>query len=376
MIFAKPDGIDASSLKPAILGALNIKHIPRGCRPGVCFAALFFTLLLTSPALADTTDVVDSLQKTAGSVGDTAKDAAAKFTKLFQSNPWVWGHIVAAGLVITGLLLADIIRPGSLERSGKRTLEPHSAALWFSCAILVAGAQVIGGEFSKFLPAEYRGAIDTPQSTAMFAGFQYLSAIIVAIILARLISGSSKNCGLAFTARSLVWGTGAGLLAWPIVIASGFAFAMIHMGVTKEKIETLGHPTLQMLLNNKDNPWAWSLASMAIIAAPVVEEVIYRGFIQSAILKATSRPWTSIILSSIIFAAAHMLPAIFAAIQGGGDISKAIPWYSAATVGVLGLCMGVAFERTKEIGVPITMHVIFNATNVALAVFVMNKQAA
>lgn len=333
------------------------------------------TLCFSPRALADSTDVVDSLQKTASSVGDTAKDAADKFTKLFQSNPWVWGHIVAAGLVITGLLLADIIRPGSLERSGKRSLEPHSAALWFSCAILVAGAQLIGGAFAQFIPTEFKGAIDTPQNMAVLAGLQYLSAIIVAIILARLISGSSKGCGLAFTARSLVWGTGAGVLAWPIVIASGFAFAMIHMGITKENIETVGHPTLQMLLNNKDNPWAWSLASMAIIAAPVVEEVIYRGFVQSAILKATGRPWTSILIASVLFAAAHMVPAIIAAVQGGGDVTKAIPWYSAATVGVLGLCMGIAFERTKEIGVPITMHVIFNATNVGLAVLMMKQPA-
>lgn len=329
--------------------------------------------MICSPALAQSSEVVNSLEKTASSVGDTAKDAADKFTKLFYSNPWVWGHIAAACIVIAGLLLADVIRPGSLDRSGKRTLEPHSAALWFSCALLVAGAQLIGGAFAQFLSSEYRGAPDTPQNLAVLAGLQYLAAIIVAIILARLISGSSKNCGLAFTARSLVWGTGAGLLAWPVVIASGFAFSMIHMAITHEKIETLGHPTLQMLQKHKDSPWAWSLASMAIIAAPVVEEVIYRGFIQSAILKATGRPWTSIMLTSVVFAGAHMVPAIIAAMQGGGDVANAIPWYSAATVGVLGLCMGVAFERTKEIGVPITMHVIFNGMNVALTVLVTGR---
>jgi membrane protease YdiL (CAAX protease family) len=112
------------------------------------------------------------------------------------------------------------------------------------------------------------------------------------------------------------------------------------------------------------------MAVMAIIAAPVVEEIIYRGFIQSSILKLTSRPWTSIFITSIIFAGAHMLPAILVALDKGQSLTGVIPWYSAATVGVLGLCMGIAFERTKEIGVPITMHVIFNAMNVALATLV------
>jgi membrane protease YdiL (CAAX protease family) len=34
---------------------------------------------------------------------------------------------------------------------------------------------------------------------------------------------------------------------------------------------------------------------------------------------------------------------------------------------MLGLAMGIAFERTKRLGVPIIMHICFNGLNVALA---------
>jgi membrane protease YdiL (CAAX protease family) len=363
------------------LSSSNASH-PEGTRrkgailgfsPSIGLFAAFGCLALASPALASQVGVEgvqEGVQKTAEAIGTTATQAADSFTKLFKSDPWLWGHTVAAGVVIIALLLADVIRPGSLERAGKRSVEPHSAALWFSCALLVAGAQIVGGAFAQFVPGKYRGDVGTPQNVAVLAGLQYLTAIVTAVVLARLIAGSSKGSGLAFTARSLAWGTAAGVMAWPIVIASSFGFVLLHQNISGEQVQRIAHPTLQMLLDNRNDAWAWSMAVMAIIAAPVVEEVIYRGFIQSSILKLTGRPWTSIIITSILFAGAHMLPAILVALNKGESLTGVIPWYSAATVGVLGLCMGIAFERTKEIGVPITMHVIFNAMNVALATLV------
>ncbi len=335
-------------------------------------AALAFAILLASPAFADAQGLEEGVKQGTDAIGKSATQAADKFTDLFKSDPWLWIHTIAAGVVLIALLLADVIRPGSLQRSGKRSVEPHSAPLWFACALLVAGAQIVGGAFAQFVPGQYRGEMGTPQNMSVLAGLQYITAIITAVVLARLIAGSSKGCGLAFTARSIAWGTMAGALAWPVVIASSFGFVLIHQNVTGETVQRIAHPTLQMLLDNRHDAWAWSMAVMAIIAAPVVEEIIYRGFIQSAFLKATGRPWTSIILSSLVFAAAHMLPAILVALNKGESLTGVIPWYSAATVGVLGLCMGVAFERTKEIGVPITMHVMFNGMNVLLATMLAN----
>jgi membrane protease YdiL (CAAX protease family) len=47
-----------------------------------------------------------------------------------------------------------------------------------------------------------------------------------------------------------------------------------------------------------------------------------------------------------------------------------MPWYAVAVVTVLSICMGVAFERTRDLSTPIVMHILFNAGNVAMALLV------
>ena len=44
-----------------------------------------------------------------------------------------------------------------------------------------------------------------------------------------------------------------------------------------------------------------------------------------------------------------------------------MPWYAIAVLFVLGWILGFAFEKSKSIGVPILIHVLFNAANVLLA---------
>jgi membrane protease YdiL (CAAX protease family) len=47
-----------------------------------------------------------------------------------------------------------------------------------------------------------------------------------------------------------------------------------------------------------------------------------------------------------------------------------VPWYAIVTLFVLSVCLGAAFERWRSIGVPIAMHMAFNAGNVVLAMVI------
>lgn len=295
-------------------------------------------------------------------VGEAAASVVGKAAGLVQSEPWLWSHVLAAVVVIVSLLFADVIRPGSLERSGKRDVNAFSSITWFLCALLVYGAMIVGAQFAIYMPDAWRGPEGTLQREGTAALVQYGIAIIAGLLLARLIHQGSKSAGMGVSAKSLAWGALAGLLAWPVVIASGVGFIYLHHRLGYPPPETnLAHPTLQKLVENKHDWWAWGLAGLAIIGAPIVEELIYRGFVQSALLKFTHRAWLSLLLSSGLFMAVHLVP------MGSG--AGHVPWYAAAQVGVLGLCMGIAFERTKDIGVPITMHMLYNLVNVLLAVY-------
>lgn len=290
--------------------------------------------------------------------GAVATKAANDFSNLIKSDPWRYGHIIAAAVCVLGLLFADVIRPGSLERSGKRDVSTFGPHIWFLCGVLVMGMQMVAGGFNTLLPDKALGAAGSIQGDAVKSGVIYAVSIATAYLLAKLISASAKGAGLAFTARSTAWGLMAFVLAWPVVQAASFGFLALN---TKFKGpqpgSNIAHDTLAKLVENKNDPWAWALAGLAIIAAPIVEEVVYRGFLQSSILRMTEKPWVSIIVTAALFAAVHMVG------------KQPVAWYAAATIGTLGLCMGIAYERTKEIGVPITMHVLFNLTNVALAMY-------
>ena len=120
----------------------------------------------------------------------------------------------------------------------------------------------------------------------------------------------------------------------------------------------MGRSKLRLIVDNSTDPLAWCLIAFVTIGAPLIEEVMYRGFLQSAILRLTGSPWLAILLTSAVFTAIH-LPVVQ---------PHALP-----VLAVLSLAMGVAFERSKSLAVPIGMHVAFNILNIAIALAIPSK---
>ncbi len=146
------------------------------------------------------------------------------------------------------------------------------------------------------------------------------------------------------------------IVAAPIVLAAGALAALAYRIVVGHQPDTLAHDTLRAILDDRHNPAVPILIAAAVVVGPIVEELLFRVFIQSALLKATGRTWPAILSTSILFTAAHI---------GGGvrpeDAQALVPLF------ILSLCLGVAYERTGRMWVPITMHMLFNAANVAVA---------
>src|SRR6185369_4082201 len=99
----------------------------------------------------------------------------------------------------------------------------------------------------------------------------------------------------------------------------------------------------------------WVLVGTAVLGAPFVEELMFRVFLQSALLRLLGRTWPSILVTSALFALVHL--------GGGVRPSEA---YALAPLFILSVAMGVVYERTRSALAPITMHMAFNALNVAL----------
>lgn len=104
------------------------------------------------------------------------------------------------------------------------------------------------------------------------------------------------------------------------------------------------HPMLKLL--GRQPQWdvlIWVVIS-AVIVAPLVEELLYRVVLQSG-LRQVLGPIPAIVLSSVLFAALHGWP----------DALPLLP---------LALVFGTLYEKFRSYWVIVTVHVLFNATNV------------
>ena len=111
------------------------------------------------------------------------------------------------------------------------------------------------------------------------------------------------------------------------------------------------HQLLEILTDPKASTfWRAMVIPTAVVLAPLGEEVLFRGLLQSMFRRYLRRPWVAIVLTSILFSAMHFadiksLPALFA----------------------LSLALGYNYERTGRLYSPIMIHMLFNLVMIAEA---------
>ena len=93
--------------------------------------------------------------------------------------------------------------------------------------------------------------------------------------------------------------------------------------------------------------WFIVLFVVVVVGAPLVEELVYRGFIQGGLQSQIGSIW-ALIISAAWFTVVHLEP-----IEFPGLFAFAI---------VLGLC----YRRTQRVGLSMVTHLAFNATGLLL----------
>ena len=105
------------------------------------------------------------------------------------------------------------------------------------------------------------------------------------------------------------------------------------------------HPAKHDLLLAMDaTPSRWVRAGAviaAVIVAPLFEELLFRGFIQGAVRRATRSPVLAIAISSVLFSAIHP------------------PW-TIPPIFVFAILLGCVYERTHNLWATTIMHALFN----------------
>lgn len=277
---------------------------------------------------------------------------------------------IAAPLVLVILFLADFIRPGSFKRAGKRDVVAYQWPVWLFGAFVVVSAQIFGAQAfahtttlwewiaSAGGPVQPLGESETRDRALTQLGSAIFGAFAGAVMVF-LLNKREHDEGMRFGAGDVPLGLLALVVAFPIVAAAGEASRLAFEYLTNQPAAQVAHPTLELIRQNTSDPWTWVIIITAILGAAIIEELIFRAFVQTALLRMTGSAWLAVILTSAAFALVHRV----------GDT---VPWHQIPTLFVLGLAIGVAYERFKGLGVPIAMHAGFNAANIALVLFLVD----
>jgi uncharacterized protein len=97
-----------------------------------------------------------------------------------------------------------------------------------------------------------------------------------------------------------------------------------------------------------------ALVVSAALLAPVLEELIFRGFVQTSLLNTagTGRHWTAVLGAGAAFALVHA--------------GATVAWQSLPALFILGIVLGWLYERTGSLWPGILLHMGFNGLNIAL----------
>lgn len=180
-------------------------------------------------------------------------------------------------------------------------------------------------------------------------------AIALCVWLGHRITTLAPATGMKLDVAGLLGGVVWFVMAVPMLFVVSAIATRVATWIAGGPPDVIAHDALREILSDPASRRSLFLIGYAVICAPIFEEYVYRGFLQAGVRSlAGGHAWTGILGAGVIFALVHW----------------GMPWHAIATVFVLGIVCGYAMERTGKIGVPIMIHILFNGTNVVLALLI------
>ncbi len=144
---------------------------------------------------------------------------------------------------------------------------------------------------------------------------------------------------------ALLWGVGGYFVALPLM----FGVALLNQQIWQGQGGS--NPLLQTVLEEQDGVALGVFFLTAAVAAPLFEEVLFRGFLLPSLTRYMSAGW-AIALSALIFAAAHL------------SLSEVLP------LTLLGAILGFVYTRSRNLLSPMVLHSAWNSATM-LGLFIL-----
>jgi membrane protease YdiL (CAAX protease family) len=247
--------------------------------------------------------------------------------------------------------------PDALDKSARPVLVPVGMV---ASMLLMGGFAASLGQMAAGIPTPSAFVQTTPTLTQQAQAAAITYALSIPLALGLWVSFCRNPAGIKpapvlSTRRAVVLGLLTLLLWLPVVWAVGVLGQQVQIFIQGQGPPLLAHELLAQIVHG-DAPLAWRLTLIlaVVIGAPIVEEVLFRGLLQTGLCRALGSTWLGIGVSGVLFVLMH---------------AGAIPrdgWITAgATLVVLTLALGMTFARTRSIAAPIALHAGFNAVSTA-----------
>ncbi|MFO0946326.1 MAG: type II CAAX endopeptidase family protein [Planctomycetota bacterium] len=144
---------------------------------------------------------------------------------------------------------------------------------------------------------------------------------------------------LGIHGRHAGWYVAFGIVQWLIWVPVTIAITLVVRAYVHQ--ETF-HPALDFFSGPRSlGDWVLLTLSVAVVA-PLIEELMFRGILQSWMVNRVGIP-AGILITATLFGFAHSLS-----------------WPDPVPLIVLGFGMGVAYQRTRSLWPPVVVHALFN----------------
>jgi len=260
----------------------------------------------------------------------------------------LWTFVMLCGLVVDAFLLFRIVT--ALFDSASKLFEPKVGSVpWtaleslfvFLAAVLATG--MIGAVV--FLIAQIEGfAGDHAEQIAMLTG-NTAKPIIEIILVAALVKLRKAKFTQLFGIhpRFSLRAVGVGLMTFFAIVPPVLLLGAIYQRLAPVfQLPIEAQPTVTMLRTEADASLIVWLLLFAVVAAPLFEEIVFRGFIYPAVKQRLGLT-AAVLLVSAGFAAVHLNVASFAPLL------------------LLGVCLTLAYEATGSLWAPLVLHASFNS---------------
>ena len=250
--------------------------------------------------------------------------------------------LVLAGLAVYGTLIRQINARRHALPVSEATLTPgfRLPELFVAIALILLFSYMIGAAVSQPVPQ---------MTTFVIVANELLFIAIVLLVMAYLkLRGFSLDALGGFSKISLKRAVSTGVIlllaGWPLIAVGEVITQKVFGGLpSKQEI-------VDFFSNSDTLTQRVIVIVLAVVAAPIFEELIFRFFIYG-VLRRYFGVTVGLIANSFLFAAAHT------------HLPSALPLF------VLAACFTLAYEWSGSILVSMAMHSLFNGTQLIVLAF-------